>query len=129
MERVVDMSRRNQLHTLQHLDTALRLLGLGGLGAETVDVALQMRHTLLLTLIHRLLLRQARGALNFKRAVVTGVLEQSLLFDMDNFIHYRVKKIAIVGDQNQGAWIALQPFFQPDNGIQIEVVGRFVEQQ
>ncbi len=129
MERVVDMSRRNQLHTLQHLDTALRLLGLGRFGAETVDVALQMRHTLLLTLIHRLLLRQARGALNFKRAVVAGVLEQSLLFDMDNFIHYRVKKVAIVGDQNQGARIALQPFFQPDNGIQIEVVGRFVEQQ
>lgn len=48
---------------------------------------------------------------------------------MDNFIHYRVKKVAIVGDQNQGARIALQPFFQPDNGIQIEVVGRFVEQQ
>ena len=72
---------------------------------------------------------EARRALALKRAVVAGVLEQSLLFDMDNFIHYRVKKVAIVGDQNQGARIALQPFFQPDNGIQIEVVGRFVEQQ
>ena len=34
-----------------------------------------------------------------------------------------------MGDQNQGAGIALQPFFQPDHRIEIQVVGRFIEQQ
>ena len=66
MERVIHVRRGNELHTLEHLDTALCLLGLGGLGAETIDVALQMRHALLLAFVHCLLLRQASGALHFK---------------------------------------------------------------
>ncbi len=98
MERVVDMSRGNQLHTLEHLDTALCLLGLGGLGAETIDVALQMRHALLLAFVHCLLLSETGGALHFKRAVVAGVLEHRFLFDMNNFVHHRVEEVAVVGN-------------------------------
>ena len=49
-----------------------------------------------------------------------------LLFDMNNFINDRIEEVAVVRDQDQRALIALQPFFQPDNGIEIEVVSRFV---
>jgi hypothetical protein len=52
-----------------------------------------------------------------------------LLFDMDNFIDDRIEEVAIVGDQNQRALIALQPLLQPDHRIEIEVVSRFIEQQ
>ena len=34
-----------------------------------------------------------------------------------------------MGDQNQSALIAFQPLFQPDHCVEIEVVGRFIEQQ
>ncbi len=58
--------------------------------------SLQMRHTLLLISSYIIPLLPRRAG-NLKRAVVTGVLEQSLLFDMDNFIQLSVKKkIAIV---------------------------------
>ena len=123
------MRRGNQLHTLKHLNTALGLLRFGGFGTETVDITLQMRYAFLLAFIHRLLLRQTGGALYFKRTVVAGVLEHALLFDMNNFINDRIEEVAVVRDQDQRALIALQPFFQPDNGIEIEVVSRFVEQQ
>ena len=129
MERVIDMGWSDKLHTLQHFDTALRLLCFGGFSTETIDIALQMRHTLLLAFVHGLLLREAGRTLDFKRAVVAGVLEHGLLFDMDNFIHHRIEEVAVVGDQNQRALIAFQPSFQPDHRVEIEVVGRFIEQQ
>ena len=34
-----------------------------------------------------------------------------------------------MGDQNQSALIALEPLLQPNDRIEIEVVGRFIEQQ
>ena len=123
------MRGSNQLHTLEHLNAALGLFCFSGFGAETIDVTLQMCHALLLAFVHRLLLRQTGSALYFKGAVVTGVLEHILLFDMNDFIDDRIEKVTVVGDQDQCTLIALQPFFQPDNGIEIEVVCRFVEQQ
>ena len=107
MERVIDMRRGNHLHAFQHLNTALCLFCFRGFGAEAIDIALQMRHALLLAFIHRLLLGQTRGTLNFKRAVVAGVLEHRLLFDMNDFIHHRIEEITVVRDQNQSALIAL----------------------
>ena len=129
MERVIDMGWRDKLHALQHFDTALRLFCLGCFRAKTIDIALQMRHALLLALVHRLLLRKAGRTLDFKRAVVAGVLEHGLLFDMNNFIHHRIEEVPVVGNQNQRALIAFQPSFQPDYRVEIEVVGGFIEQQ
>ena len=60
---------------------------------------------------------------------VAGVLKHCLLFDMDNFVDDGIEKIAIVGDEDQRSRIALQPLLQPDHRIEIEVVGRFIEQQ
>ena len=88
-----------------------------------------MRHALLLAFVHGLLLGETRRALALEGAVVAGVLEHGLLFDMNDFIHHRVKEVAVVGDQNQSALIALEPLLQPNNRIEIEVVGRFVKQQ
>ena len=129
MEWVIYVRRGDKLHPFEHFDTALRLLGLGGLSAEAVDIALQMRNALLLAFVHRLLLRETGSALHFERAVVTGVLKHRLLFDMDNFVDDRIEKIAIVGDQDQRPCVTLKPFFEPDDGIEVEVVSRFIEQQ
>ena len=88
-----------------------------------------MRHALLLAFVHGLLLGKTRRALALEGAVVAGVLEHRLLFDMNDFIHHRVEEVAVVGDQNQSALIALEPLLQPNNRIEIEVVSRFIEQQ
>ena len=66
MKRVINVGRGDELHTLEHFDTALRLFSFGGFSAKTVDVALQMRDAQLLALIHRLLLRKTGRALHFK---------------------------------------------------------------
>ena len=88
-----------------------------------------MRHALLLAFVHGLLLGKTRRALALEGAVVARVLEHRLLFDMNDFIHHRVKEVSVVGDQNQSALIALEPLLQPNNRIKIEVVGGFIEQQ
>ena len=129
VERVIHVRRGDELHPLQHFNTALRLLGFGGFGAEAIDIALQMRDTLLLAFVHRLLLSEPGGALHFKRTVVAGVLKHRLLFDVDNFVDDRIEEIAIVGDQDQRPRVALQPLLQPDHRIKVEVVSRFIEQQ
>ncbi len=40
-----------------------------------------------------------------------------------------VEKIAIVRNQDQRAGVAVEPFLEPDDGVEVEVVGRLVEQQ
>jgi hypothetical protein len=54
------------LHPRQRLDAALRLARLGGLGAEAVDVALQVGDLALLLFVHRLLQRQASARVRSK---------------------------------------------------------------
>ncbi len=48
---------------------------------------------------------------------------------MGDVIDHFVEKVAVVGDQQQGTRVALEPVFEPDDRIEIEVVGRLVEQQ
>jgi hypothetical protein len=40
-----------------------------------------------------------------------------------------VEELAVVADHDHGAGVALEPGFQPDQGVQVQVVGGFVEQQ
>ncbi len=129
MERVIHVRRGNHLHAFQHLDAALGLLRFRRFSFEAIHKALQVRHALLLAFVHGLLLGKTRRALALEGAVVAGVLEHRLLFDMNDFIHHRVEEVAVVGDENQSALIALKPLLEPNNRIEIEVVSRFIEQQ
>ena len=40
-----------------------------------------------------------------------------------------VQKLAVVADHDHGALVALEPGLQPDQGVQVQVVGGLVEQQ
>ncbi len=42
---------------------------------------------------------------------------------------HAVEELAVVRDQQQRAGIILQPAFQPDDGIEVQVVGGLVQQQ
>ena len=116
-------------HPRQCLDAALRLTRLGGLGAKTLDEAFQMRALALLLFKHRLLHRQLGGALALEIRIAASVELEHAGFDMDDMGDHRVEKIAVVRDQQQRAWVALEPAFQPDHRVQIEVVGGLVQQQ
>src|SRR5205807_9183202 len=48
---------------------------------------------------------------------------------MHDGIDHAVEKIAVVRYDDQGTAVAFQPVFEPDDGVEVEVVGRLIEQQ
>ncbi|MDT4856780.1 hypothetical protein FQZ97_911830 [compost metagenome] len=88
-----------------------------------------MRALRLLLFVRLLLLRQAFGAGALEGRVAAAVERQLALLQVHHVIDHRIEEVAVVGDQQQGAGVALEPLFQPEDRVQVEVVGRFVEQQ
>ena len=121
--------RRDLLHALQRLDPALRLLGLAGLGLEAVDEGLQVGDLVCLFGHGRLLQQHLLGAHVFKGAVVAAVADHLGVVDVQRHLRNGVEEFAVVADHDQRAGIALEPGFKPDQRIEVEVVGGFVEQQ
>ena len=117
------------LHPLHGFQPALGLTGLGGLVAEAVHIGLHVGHLPLLLLVHGLLLGQLLGALQLEVGVAAGVFVELAVLDVDDAVDDRIEEVAVVRNQHQRALIALEPLLQPDDGIQIQVVGRFIEQQ
>ena len=116
-------------HAFQRLDPALRLLGLGRLGLEAVDEARELGDLFLLALEGRLLLALPLGAHELERAVVAAVARERLLVEVQRDAGGGVEKLAVVADHQQRAFEALEPAFEPDEGVQVQVVGGLVEQQ
>ena len=123
------MRRGNLLHPFQRLDAALRLACFGGLGSKTVYVAVQMRNLSLLLFVAGLLVCQVLGANHLKIRVVAGIEPDTLLLDMRNLRDHCIQKIPIMRDQQQRAGVATEPLLQPDHRIQIQMVGRLIQQQ
>jgi len=75
------------------------------------------------------LLGQTFGTGTFKRAVTTAIEGDFTLIDVGNVVDHGVEKVPIVRNQQQGAGVILEEIFQPKNGVEIQVVGRLIEQQ
>ena len=60
--------------------------------------------------------------------VVALVGLQLLLLDVQDALAGGVDEIPVVGDHQQGTGVLLQPLLQPQGGVQVEVVGGFVQQ-
>ncbi len=129
LERAVDVRRRDPLHPFQRLDPALRLLGLRRLGAETVDEGLQVRDLPLLLRVTRLLQRELLRALALELRVIARVRPELQPVDMHDRRDDRVEEIAVVRDQQQRPGVAGEPVLEPQHGVQVEVIGRLVEEQ
>jgi hypothetical protein len=125
----IDVGGRHRLHAFQLLQATLGLARLGGLGAETPHEGFDLGHAALLAQVHLLLLGEALCALHLEGRVVAAVQTQLLMFDVRDEGHHRIEKIAVVGDQQQGAGVALEPILQPLRGVEVEMVGGLVEQQ
>ena len=125
----INMRRRYFGHALQHLKTALCLPCFRRLVAKPIDIALDMFDLGLLARIHGLLLRELFRPLGLELTVIASEKMDPLVFDMGNARTDLIQKIAIMGDKHEDARVTLQPAFQPQYGRQVEVIGRFIEQQ
>ncbi len=76
-----------------------------------------------------LLLAQLLGALALEVGVAAGVQLRPAAVQMQGVGGDVVEEFAVVRDQQQRAGVFEQPLLQPQHRVQIQVVGRFVEQQ
>ena len=72
---------------------------------------------------------QALGALRQVVVVAAAVAHQLGMVEMQDGFRHRVQELGVVGDQHHRAGIGRQPFLQPQHGVQVQVVGGFVQQQ
>jgi len=79
--------------------------------------------------ILRLLLSESCCALRFEIGEVTAVRGECAETDMQDAVDDGIEKVPIMRHQQQCAWITLQPAFEPQHSIEIEVVCGFVEKQ
>ena len=116
------------VHLLQHLDTALHLPCLGGLVAEPLDEALDLRYLLLLVLVGGLLALNAfQPLLHILRVAALVVLDVAE-GDLDGAVGDAVEEGAVVGDEDDAAVVVGQVVFQPLDRLDVEVVGGLVEE-
>ena len=129
IERRINVRRRQFFHAFQRFDPALGLTSLGRLSLEARDEFLHVRALRLLFVVGLLLLSQAFGAGAFEGAVAAAIQDDLLLLDVRDVIDHGVEEVPVVGNQQQGAGVTLEPVFQPQNGVEVQVVGRLIEQQ
>jgi len=79
--------------------------------------------------VGRRLLRRACRALRLEFGEVAAVDVDTLFGDVQDTTDHRIEEIAIVRHDEQRPLISTQPSFQPKHGIEIEMVGRLIEQQ
>ena len=127
--RGVHVRRGDALHARQRLEAALRLARLGGLGAEALDEGLHVADLALLARVQRRLLGQLGGALLLEGRIVATVGARPPVLDVDDAVADAVEELAIVRDQQQRAGIGAQPALEPEDGVDVEMVGGLVEQQ
>jgi hypothetical protein len=64
----------------------------------------------------------------FEGVVVASVVVEFLVVEVDGFVAGDVEELAGVGDDHHCAFAVADVVLEPHNGVQIQMVGRFVEQ-
>jgi hypothetical protein len=72
---------------------------------------------------------QLLRTLMFEARVIAGVELRAPVVQMQNMRRHAVEELAVVRDHQQHAGILQQPLLEPEHRIEIEMVGRLVEQQ
>ena len=114
---------------LQRLDPALHLRGLGGVGGEAVDEALLLGQHRLLAGVGGLAVGLADRPLLLVEVVVAGIDGDLAAVDLGDPGDDAVHELAVVRGHQQRAVERLEETFQPDDRLDVEVVGRLVHQQ
>ena len=96
---------------------------------ELVDECLLLGEHRLLARVLRFALRGEDGALLVVKVVVAGEGRQIATVDVDDLRHEAVHELAIVRRHDERAVEVPKEAFEPDDGFDVEVVRRLVEQQ
>ncbi len=119
----------DEFKALNLFEFAHGLGGLGGDGAEAVGEFLEGGYFLLLVFVGGELAFVAFFAFAEEVGVVAGVVDEFFLGDFVNLRHEFVHELAIVGNHQHGAAVVLQVSLKPDERDEVQVVGRFVEEE
>lgn len=84
---------------------------------------------ILALLLHDALELLAGGFFLDELGVIACVLVQGAAVQLDGFVHDPVQEIAVVGDHQKSAPAVFQIFFEPGDGLIVQVVGGFVKDQ
>ena len=114
---------------LDALDALLDLLRLGGLVAEAVDEDFHVRDVALLRGTLGLELLEVVLALLEVGGVVAGVGHEHAVLERRHVGDAGVHERAVVRDDEDGAVVGREELLEPQHALEIEVVGRLVEQQ
>ena len=82
---------------------------------------------LLFVLLHPLLI--AAFLFHGVETVIAGVKLRFAVFDLNDPVHGAVQKVAVMGDGHHGAPELLDVGLQPLRSVEIQMVGRLVQQQ
>jgi hypothetical protein len=107
----------------------LCLSGFVGLGTKATDESIDLFDTGLNFGRLGLLLCLTLCALLLSIGIITLIQHQLAVLEGQNAGANGVQKIAIMRNQHQRTLIAQQPALQPGHGIDIQVVGGFIQQQ
>ncbi len=114
---------------LQRLEPALRLPGLGRLGTEAVHERLHMRPLRRDPLRGASLLQGLLRADAYELRVAARRQADAARIEVGDAVHGAVEQAAVVAHEQAGSWEPSEPAFEPDRRLQVEVVGRLVEQE
>ena len=118
-----------QLDLLHFLGAGAGLFRLGGVGRKAVHKALQLfqlRGLFRVAGLQLVLYQRGRGHEGF---VVARVDAQLTVVDIRHVGTHRVQEVAIVGNDDHGALALVQHPGQPVDAVDVQVVGRFIQQQ
>ena len=117
------------LHFLEHLDAALHLRRLRRLVAEAIDELLHARDLFVLPLLRFAQPIQPGIALHDILGVVAVIVGQRAQREIGDARDDRVEEIAIVRHEDHGVRVVGEVALEPVARLEIEVIGRLVEQQ
>src|SRR5690606_31734105 len=117
------------LDLLNLLGAAGSLLGLGGVGREARYELLQFGNLGFLLGVLALLAFTRLGAGDHKVVVGARVNLDIAVVDIGHVGTHGVQEVTIVRNNDHRALHVIDDVFQPTNGVDVQVVGRFVEQQ
>ncbi len=111
------------------LDAALHLYRFGGLVTETLYKLLGVGNLLLLIAISPHLLLDTLFAKLYELGVIYIIVINLAAGDFDSAVCYIIDKSAVVTDEHHSFRLGGEKALEPLNGFDVEVVGRFVEQE
>ena len=124
-----DLINLNLLHALEHLHATLHLLGFGGFVAEAFNESLYLRHLPLLVGQLRHLAGASLLHLYHILRIGAFVVVDAAGSNLDGATGNVVEESTVMRDEHHGAAVISKIVFEPLDGDDVEVVGRFVEEK